>query len=445
MASNAVLLLGSAAAALLAFAEAAADDYKNIDGTGCGAWAGDRMNACDPTWGTQSIERTTDGAGPCEFFYSDPHGNSGDAIASFDRITIVVPEGHSDPGTYSATLHRDGSVVWDHSPDCAFVKERSPQEQLCDALAGDYVNSCDEAGSGAQAHIRHRDGAGPCEFTYEDGYTPQSSASVSDDRLTVEVDQGEHAGTYYATVHHDGSLSWDHAAQCSFTKHSNFHVSGELMNQPQGEEYCRSKGMSLAAIYDESELADARQAIADAGTMKAITAASSDGDGWRWLHHAEKWQIDGFPYNTGRVEDQAAGMHSGVYSLHAAGDGFIWDADGSTEEHNVLCRSEGAPPPGNPNPRPCIHVSQSVLDSVRAAGYEPRTCEQTRRLRRLKGLNPGPPCPWQKDKKKNLFRNPFRSLRAEAPKKKNPFNTFRKEVPKGLPRAPKNPFKLFHI
>merc|ERR1719203_467426 len=116
--------------------------------------------------------------------------------------------------------------------------------------------------------------------------------------------------------------------------------------------------MSLAAIYDEMELAIARQEIADAGASKAITAASSDGDGWRWLHHDEKWERDGFPYNTGKVEDQADGMADHVYSLHAAGE-FVWDADGRMEEHPVLCRGEGQPPR-----RPCVPLSQSMVNRV---------------------------------------------------------------------------------
>lgn len=75
---------------------------------------------------------------------------------------------------------------------------------------------------------------------------------------------------------------------------------------------------------------------------------------------------------------------------------------------------------------PCAQVSQSQIQRMRKVGYELRTCESSRRLRRLKGMNPGPPCPKEKDQNKGI---PFRSLSKEAPTK-NPFKSFRKNLPK---------------
>lgn len=57
-----------------------------------------------------------------------------------------------------------------------------------------------------------------------------------------------------------------------------------------------------------------------------------------------------------------------------------------------------APTPQLPAPtpseghEPCLKISREVLHKVEAMGYRVLTCDQRRRMRRLKGLNPGPPC-----------------------------------------------------
>ena len=70
---------------------------------------------------------------------------------------------------------------------------------------------------------------------------------------------------------------------------------------------------------------------------KAITSASSNGDGWRW-RGGERWTDDGFPLNTGQVTDQRDGLGQYVYSLHPTDDSFVWDAGLADESHRVLCR-----------------------------------------------------------------------------------------------------------
>ena len=120
-----------------------------------------------------------------------------------------------------------------------------------------------------------------------------------------------------------------------------FSVSSDSMNYEAGKTYCASIGASLAAIYDTSELGVARDVIASAGIYKAITSAEcTDGNGWSW-GGTDAWENDGFPLNTGEVTDQVAcSGFSGIYSLHASGDSFVWDADGTHEEFPVLCRHE---------------------------------------------------------------------------------------------------------
>ena len=118
-----------------------------------------------------------------------------------------------------------------------------------------------------------------------------------------------------------------------------FHVSDSQMTYEQGVSYCASNGMSLASIYSPVELRAARKSIFDHGISKAITSAYSDGTGWKWRGDDTYWADDEFPLNTGEVHDQRDGLADHVYSLHAAGDSFVWDADHRDEEHEVLCRS----------------------------------------------------------------------------------------------------------
>jgi len=117
-------------------------------------------------------------------------------------------------------------------------------------------------------------------------------------------------------------------------------VSNHTMNYEEGLSYCSNNQSSLAAIYNAEELASARSAISFAGAEKAITSARSYGVGWAWYGsgYAEPWYEGQFPLNTGQVEDQRSGMSNGMYSLHRSEDNFVWDADGVTEEHRVLCR-----------------------------------------------------------------------------------------------------------
>ena len=117
-----------------------------------------------------------------------------------------------------------------------------------------------------------------------------------------------------------------------------FHVSDSQMAYDQGVSYCASSGMELASIYTPAELRAARKSIFDQGISKAITSAYSDGTGWKWRGDDTYWADDEFPLNTGDVQDQRAGLADHVYSLHAAGDSCVWDADMRSEEHEVLCR-----------------------------------------------------------------------------------------------------------
>ena len=91
--------------------------------------------------------------------------------------------------------------------------------------------------------------------------------------------------------------------------------------------------------YTTAELTTARDVIAAAGIEKAITAAESTSTGWTW-HGTDSWESNEFPLNTGDVTD-ARDCSDGnlVYSLHGSGDSFVWDADGKTEMHPVLCRA----------------------------------------------------------------------------------------------------------
>ena len=75
------------------------------------------------------------------------------------------------------------------------------------------------------------------------------------------------------------------------------------MTAQTGKTYCSAMGGTLAAIYDTTELASARDVIAAAGIEKAITAAVSDGMGWSWGPGMPKWTAAGFPMNTGEVTD----------------------------------------------------------------------------------------------------------------------------------------------
>jgi hypothetical protein len=96
--------------------------------------------------------------------------------------------------------------------------------------------------------------------------------------------------------------------------------------------------MSLASIYTPAELSAARHVISQESVVKAITSAYSDGPGWKWRGDETYWADNEFPLNTGEVHDQKEGYADHVYSLHAAGDSFVWDADMRSEEHEVLCR-----------------------------------------------------------------------------------------------------------
>ena len=110
------------------------------------------------------------------------------------------------------------------------------------------------------------------------------------------------------------------------------------MNYEDGKAYCTSIGATIAAIYTTAELTTARDVIAAAGIEKAITAAECTSTGWTW-HGTDSWESNEFPLNTGDVTDApdcSDGNH--VYSLHASGDSFVWDADGKTEMHPALCR-----------------------------------------------------------------------------------------------------------
>ena len=111
------------------------------------------------------------------------------------------------------------------------------------------------------------------------------------------------------------------------------------MNYEDGKAYCTSIGATIAAIYTTAELTTARDVIAAAGIEKAITAAECTSTGWTW-YGTDSWESNEFPLNTGDVTDYpdcSDGNH--VYSLHASGDSFVWDADQKPEMNPVLCRA----------------------------------------------------------------------------------------------------------
>ena len=140
-----------------------------------------------------------------------------------------------------------------------------------------------------------------------------------------------------------------------------FHVSDSKMTYDQGISYCSTLGMSLASIYTPAELSAARHVISQKGVVKAITSAYSDGPGWRWRDKETYWADNEFPLNTGEVQDQKDGYADHVYSLHAAGGSFVWDADMRSENHEVLCRY--------------------VADSTRALEEHNRISQQVGRVR----------------------------------------------------------------
>ena len=142
-------------------------------------------------------------------------------------------------------------------------------------------------------------------------------------------------------------------------------VSPSEMTQAEGIPYCSGRGMTLAAIYNTAELSTARNAISSAGVQKAITSATSDGNGWRWGSGGARWLDSGFPLNTGKVTDQRNGMAGGIYSLHRAGGSFVWDADGAGERHRVLCRSGAAPPPPPAPPTFTYHAGPASFAGAR--------------------------------------------------------------------------------
>ena len=121
-----------------------------------------------------------------------------------------------------------------------------------------------------------------------------------------------------------------------------FEISDERMTQAAGKTYCAERGMSLAVIYDLSELVQARAVISAAGEEKAITAAESDGSGWSWGPGTTKWESDGFPLNTNTVIGTPGGTDDGVYLLHGGSgdidDDSVWEAEHKDDEHHVLCR-----------------------------------------------------------------------------------------------------------
>ena len=79
-----------------------------------------------------------------------------------------------------------------------------------------------------------------------------------------------------------------------------FVVSPSEMTQAEGNSYCSGRGMTLAAIYNTDELSTARNAISAAGVTKAITSATSDGNGWRWGSGGARW-VEAVPVPAARL------------------------------------------------------------------------------------------------------------------------------------------------
>ena len=109
-----------------------------------------------------------------------------------------------------------------------------------------------------------------------------------------------HGGANYRQVVAVPRKSTHAASACTLTLDDNgatasplFMVSDSAMTKPMGAAYCLARGMRLAAIYDESELAEARAAISAAGVDKAITAAESNGAGWTWRGKSQVSPPDG--------------------------------------------------------------------------------------------------------------------------------------------------------
>ena len=103
-----------------------------------------------------------------------------------------------------------------------------------------------------------------------------------------------HGGAAYSRVVAIPRKSTHAASACTLTLDDSgaraaplFTVSDSAMTKRTGAAYCLARGMRLAAIYDETELAEARATISAAGVDKAITAAESNGAGWTWRQHVE--------------------------------------------------------------------------------------------------------------------------------------------------------------
>lgn len=110
--------------------------------------------------------------------------------------------------------------------------------------------------------------------------------------------------------------------------------------------------------------------------------------------------------------------------------------------HASLSGGGGAPA----TPAPCVQVKTSVVDELSQAGYHVVTCEQMRIRRRLKGLDPGPPCDKTPNgnapKPANAARKPFNpfEIRTIHPERisieyrARNFNPFKKKSTPTLPK-----------
>ena len=122
------------------------------------------------------------------------------------------------------------------------------------------------------------------------------------------------------------------------TSFPSFHVSPVAMDFFRGETYCMSVGSTLAAVYSAAERQAAREAIAAAGVLLAMTAATnSHSNGtWGWWGTGRLWSPGSFPWNTdevGVLPDVIS--HSLALQLHCTGT-IACRADGT-----VACRADG--------------------------------------------------------------------------------------------------------
>jgi len=70
-----------------------------------------------------------------------------------------------------------------------------------------------------------------------------------------------------------------------------------------------------------------------------------------------------------------------------------------------------------PEKKPCIELQRSEVIKLNALGYNPISCQKKRLQRRLRGLDPGPPCPNERKNYRATRYNNFKDRVARLQKK----------------------------